>query len=59
MKKLYKILATIENSLAGILGFIGFILMSSISENWNLLILIKIIGITLLIFAYWELNEEE
>lgn len=57
-ERLFKILSTIENIIAGILGLIGFVLMGMITHTWVAFFIIKSIGITLLLFAYWELAEE-
>ena len=58
-KRLYKFFCTIENIIAGILGLIGVILMCSITHTWAIFFITKTIGITLILFAYWELVDEE
>lgn len=57
-KRLFKILSTIENIFAGILGLIGLIMMCSITYTWPMFFITKTIGIGLILFAYWELVEE-
>ena len=57
-KRLFKILSTIENIFAGILGLIGLIMMCAITHTWPMFFITKTIGIGLILFAYWELVEE-
>lgn len=58
-KRLFKILSTIENIIAGILGLLGLILICSISYTWVMFFITKSVGVILLLFAYWELVDEE
>ncbi len=58
-KRLFNILSNIENIFAGIIGLLGFILMASITYTWPMFFIIKSIGALFLLFAYWELVEEE
>lgn len=58
-KRLFKILSTIENIIAGILGLLGLILICSISYTWIMFFITKSVGVILLLFAYWELVDEE
>lgn len=58
-KRLYKILSTTENIISGILGLLGIILICSISYTWIMFFITKSVGVILLLFAYWELVDEE
>ena len=58
-KRLYKILSTTENIISGILGLLGIILICSISSTWTMFFITKSVGVILLLFAYWELVDEE
>ena len=58
-KRLYKILSTTENIISGILGLLGIILICSISYTWTMFFITKSVGVILLLFAYWELVDEE
>lgn len=58
-KRLFKVLSTIENIIAGVIGLIGFFLMSCITHTWPIFIITKSIGAFCLLFAYWELVDEE
>ncbi len=58
-KRLYKILSTTENIISGILGLLGIILICLISYTWTMFFITKSIGVFLILFAYWELVDEE
>ena len=58
-KRLFKIMSTIENIFAGIIGLLGLILICSISYTWPMFFITKSIGVVCLLFAYWELVDEE
>ena len=57
-KKLYKVLSTIENLIAVIFWFSGFLLESCISDSIPRLIVAKILGIVLIVLGYLSLKEE-
>lgn len=59
MKRLFKILATIENIIGGIAFLGGLILMCTITHSWAIFFITRFIALTLLAFGYWELENIE
>ena len=55
-KRLFKILNTIENVIAIVIGMIGLILLLMVTHTWPMFFITKILGLTLIAFTYWELE---
>ena len=59
MKKLFKVLATVENIIGGIAILGGMFFMCTLTTSWTVFLITRGIALLLLAFGYWELENIE
>ena len=59
MKRLFKVLATIENIIGGIAILGGMFFMCTLTNSWTIFFITRGIALLLLAFGFWELENIE
>ena len=59
MKKLFKVLATLENIIGGIAFLVGVFFLCILTNSWGVFFITRAVGLLLLAFGYWELENIE